>query len=82
MIEQINITTFPVIARFLILVAPATNVISEPFPWLVSTRSLKTCLALQCVRVVVCSTAFFHESKITFENRLSKSHKNVFPGTF
>ena len=36
-----------------------TNVISETFNRLLLNRSLKTCLALQCIRVVVCSTAFF-----------------------
>ena len=43
----------------LILVAPATNVISESSAWLVPNRLRKTCLALQCIRVVVCGTAFF-----------------------
>ena len=48
----------------LILLAPAANVISEPLPWLVlNNRSSKTCLALQGVRVVVCSTVFCHKSK-------------------
>ena len=41
------------------LVALATNMISQPFPWLVLNRSYKTCLALQCVSVVVCKTIFF-----------------------
>ena len=43
----------------LILVAPATNVIFEPFPWLVVNLSRQACLALQFVRVVVCSKACF-----------------------
>ena len=46
----------------LILVATATNVISEPFPWSALNRSGKTCLALQYIRVVVCRTALFHKS--------------------
>ena len=39
--------------------APATNVNSEPFPWLVLNRSRGTCPGLQCIRMVVCKTAFF-----------------------
>ena len=66
---------------WLILVALDTNVISEPFSWLVVLNRLhKTCLALQCVTVAVCSTAFFHKRKFIFENRLLKSRKNVFLG--
>ena len=41
------------------LVAPTPNVTSELFPLLVLNKSRKTCLALQRVIVVVCSTAFF-----------------------
>ena len=41
------------------LVDPATNVISEPLPWLILNRSRKTCLPLQCIGVVACSTAIF-----------------------
>ena len=47
----------------LTLVAHVINVTSEPFPWLILNRSRKTCLALQCIGVVVCSAAFFHKSK-------------------
>ena len=61
----------------LILVAPATNINSMPFPWLVLNRFRKICLSLQCVRVAVCSTVFFHKSKFAFETR-----KNVFPRNF
>ena len=43
----------------LTLIVLATNIISQSFPWLVVSKSYKICLALQCVRVVVCSTAFF-----------------------
>ena len=43
----------------LILVAFAINVISETFPLVILNRLRKTCLALQCFRVVVCETAFF-----------------------
>ena len=39
-------------------------VISERFPWLVLNRSRKTCLALQFVRVVICSTAFFTKASL------------------
>ena len=42
----------------LTLVAHATNVISEPFPWLILNSSRKTCLALQYIGVVVCNAAF------------------------
>ena len=47
----------------LTLVAHATNVTSEPFPWLILNRLRKTCLVLQCIGVVVCSAAFFHKRK-------------------
>ena len=45
-------SSHPIIARFsnfvrLILVAPATNVISEPFPWLLPNRSPKSRQYLQ-----------------------------------
>ena len=60
----------------------ASNVISKTFTWLLLNRSSKTCLALQCVRVVVCSTAFYHESNVTFEKFLLKSWDNVFLGNF
>ena len=39
----------------------------ELFPWLVLNRSCKTCLALQCIRVVVCSTAFFQKGTFILE---------------
>ena len=45
------------------IVAHATNVTSEPFPWLILNRLRKTCLVLQCIGVVVCSAAFFHKRK-------------------
>ena len=48
---------FQILTRM--LVAPATNIFPEPFPWLVLNRSHNTCLALQFIRAVVCSTAFF-----------------------
>ena len=41
------------------LAAPATNLISEPFPWVVLNRLRKTFLALQCIRKGACKTAFF-----------------------
>ena len=46
----------------LILVARATNVISERFPWLLLGKSRETRLALQCIKMVVCRTAFFPKS--------------------
>ena len=46
----------------LMLVAAATNVIFEPFLWLVLNRSGKACLTLPCIRVVVCSKAFLCKS--------------------
>ena len=42
----------------LILVAPATTVISEPFTWLVLNKFRKTCLALKYIRVVGCRASF------------------------
>ena len=51
----------------LILVNPATNAIFEKFPWLILNRSRNTYPTLQRMRVVVCSTAFFHKSKFIFE---------------
>ena len=42
----------------LILVNPTTNVIFEAFPSLIPNRSCNTYPGLQCMRVVVCSTAF------------------------
>ena len=47
----------------LILVARATNVISERFPWLLLGKSRETRLALQCIKMVVCRTAFFPKSR-------------------
>ena len=44
------------------LVDAATNVIFEPFLWLVLNRSGKACLTLSCIIVVVCSTAFLCKS--------------------
>ena len=49
---------FQIFFRFM-LIAPATNVISQPFPWLVRNKLRKTCLTFQCIRWVVCSIAFF-----------------------
>ena len=46
----------------LILVARATNVISERFPWLLLGKSHETRLVLQCIKMVVCRTAFFPKS--------------------
>ena len=40
----------------LILVAHDTNVISEPFLWLLLNRSCETCLAYHCIKVAVCRT--------------------------
>ena len=40
----------------LILVAHDTNVISEPFLWLLLNRSRETCLAYHCIKVAVCRT--------------------------
>ena len=40
----------------LILVAHATNVISEPFPWLLLNRLRETCLTLHFVKMAVCRT--------------------------
>ena len=40
----------------LILVAHDTNVISEPFLWLLLNRSRETCLAYHCIEVAVCRT--------------------------
>ena len=54
----------------MILVNPATNVIFEKFPWLILNRSRNTYPTLQCMRVVVGSTAFFHKSKFIFKNPL------------
>ena len=66
----------------LILVAHATNVISKPFPWLLLNRSHETCLALQCIEVVVCRTAFFHKStfisKAVNWNPTKKSFQETF----
>ena len=45
------------------------------FPWLTLNWMRKTCPALQCIRVVVCRTAFFHKSTFIFENCLLKSRK-------
>ena len=59
-------TVFKFLKR--LLVAPATNVITEPFPLVVPNRSRKTCLALQCIRVVVCSTAFFIKVSLFLNN--------------
>ena len=50
------------------LLVPATNVIFEPFPWLEPNRSRKTCLVLQCIRVVVCNTAFFIKVSLLLKN--------------
>ena len=46
----------------LILVVPATYLLSQQFSWLVLYRSAKPCLVLQCIRVVVCNTTFFSKS--------------------
>ena len=56
--------------KFLVLTLAVItrNIIFQTFPWLVLNRSYKTCLALQCVRVVVCSTALFHKSNFTYQN--------------
>ena len=66
----------------LILVAAATNVISEPFPWLVLNRTRKTCLALQCIRVVVYSTVFLIKgilfSKTVYGNPAEMSFQKTF----
>ena len=43
------------------LVARATNVISERFPWLLLGKSRETRLALQCIKMFVCRTAFFSQ---------------------
>ena len=63
----------------LALVTPATNVISEPFPWLVLTRSHQT---LQCIGVVVCITAFFKKvslfSKTIYWNSFKMSLRETF----
>ena len=40
----------------LILVAHDTNVISEPFLWLLLNRSRETCLAYHYIKVAVCRT--------------------------
>ena len=51
----------------LILVNPGTNVIFEEFPCLILNICHNTYPALQRIRVVVCSTGFFHKSKFIFE---------------
>ena len=48
--------------------APATNVVSQPFPWLILNNLRKTCLALQCIRVALFRTALFHKGMSIFEN--------------
>ena len=60
----------------------SSNLISEPFSWLVLNRSHKTCLALQCIRPVVCSTNFFHKNKFVFANPLLKSRKKYLSRKF
>ena len=52
----------------LMLVTPATYVISEPFPWLSLNRLSKQCVAFLCIIMVVCSTDFFHKRTFSFEN--------------
>ena len=49
------------------LVAPATNALSDPFPWLVLNRSCKASLALPCIRVVLCRTADVYFPKLLIE---------------
>ena len=66
----------------LILVAPATNVISKPFLWSVLSRSRKTCLALQCIRVAVYRTNFFIKVHLFSTNVNWNPNKNVFLGNF
>ena len=61
----------------LILVAPATNAILEPFPWLALNRSRNTCLALQCIRVVVCSS-FFSIKYVYFRKLLIEIPQKMF----
>ena len=62
----------------LILVNPATNVIFEKFPWLILNRSRNTYPTLQRMRVVVCSTAFFHEQKFILKNLAKMSFQETF----
>ena len=57
------------------IVAPATNLISELFPWLALHRLHKACLAVHqscCMQY-----SFFHKSKLIFKTCLLKSPKNV-----
>ena len=80
-------STHPIIGWFSnfwdwFLVDSSTNVISKSFHWFVLNGSRKTCLAVQCVRIAVCSTGFFHKSKFIFKNSLLKFRQNVFPGNF
>ena len=64
------------------LVASATNVISEPFAWLVSNGLRKTCAALQCIRMVVCGTAFFIKVPLFAKTVIEIPQKNAFLGNF
>ena len=67
----------------LILVAPATNIISKLFPWLVLNRSRKICLDLQCIRVVGCMQSNFFRKVRLFPKTVNwNPTKNVFPEIF
>ena len=49
------------------LLSALSNALSKLFSWLVLNRSRKNCLALQWIRMVVSSTAFFRKSMFVFE---------------
>ena len=66
----------------LTLVAHTINVTSESFPWLTRNRSRKTCLALQCIGVNVCNTAFFYKSKFILKTVFWNPQKMFLQETF
>ena len=54
------------------------NVISEPFACLVTKRLRKTCLVLQCIRVIVCGTAFFIKVRLFSKTAIEIPQKMSF----